>query len=93
MNIYKVNHLTNENTIHSIHVFYGKHKEKLDQLFKKNSSNTVFTSIFTQEEINTIEEKNIPVYFSQQSIHPDDSIGKIKFKIFPFLNLQNFKLH
>jgi hypothetical protein len=82
MNIYKVNHLTNENTIHSIYVFYGKHKEKLDILFKTNPSNETFSSIFTQEELKQIQDTQIPVYFFQQNIHPDDSIGTIKWKLF-----------
>jgi len=82
MNVYKVSRLKNENTIESIHVFYGKHKDKLDPLFKQNPTNEKFASLFTSDELNNIKEKNIPVYFSQQRIHIDDSIGTIKWKIF-----------
>jgi len=84
MDIYKVNYLTNENTIHSIHVFSGKNKDKLESLFKKDPMSSTFISsgIFTQEELKYIQDNKIPVSFSQQSIHLDDSIGAIKWKIF-----------
>jgi len=83
MNIYKVNHLTDGNTINKIHVFYGDHTNDLTNLFENDPNNSLFTGIFNQEELTAIlnPKKNIPVIFSHQSIHIDDTIGVIKSKI------------
>jgi len=67
--IYKVN-LIIDDVIDSVYVFYGKH------IVKKNEKEIV-KKIFTQTEIENI--KNI--YFSEQQIHRDDTIGVIKLKI------------
>jgi len=83
MNIYKVNHLTDGNTINKIHVFFGDHTSNLTELFENDPKNSLFADIFNQEELNAILNpvKKIPVIFSQQSIHIDDTIGVIKSKI------------
>ncbi len=80
--VYKVNHMKNENTIASIHVFFGPHKKQmnLDKLFKTDPTNEVF-NFFRQEELDTIQKNNIPVVFSKQQIHSDDSISTVKIKI------------
>jgi len=84
--IYKVNHLINENEIKGIYVFYGKN-DNLDELFKREPENPAFINkitnqpIFNEEEMQNIKEKNIPVHFSQQQIHFDDSIATIKLKL------------
>jgi len=84
--IYKVNHLVNENEIKGIYVFYGKN-DKLNELFKRDSENDAFIDkstgkpIFNAEEMQNIKEKDIPVHFSQQQIHFDDSIATIKLKL------------
>jgi hypothetical protein len=83
--IYKVNLLTNENTITSIHVFYGNNyivgNNKLNELFLENPNNELFLNIFDNDELNYIKKNNVKVVFSQQEIHPDDSIAAIKIKI------------
>ena len=83
MNIYKVNHLTDVNTISKIHVFYGDHTSDLTELFENDPNNSLFAEIFNQEELTAIlnPRKKIPVTFSHQSIHIDDTIGVIKSKI------------
>jgi hypothetical protein len=83
--IYKVNLLTNENTINSIHVFYGNNysvgNNKLNETFLENPDNELFLNIFDNDELNYIKKNNVKVVFSQQEIHPDDSIAAIKIKI------------
>ena len=83
--IYKVNLLTNENTINSIHVFYGNNytigNKNLDELFIENPNNELFYRVFDTEELMYIKENNISVVFSHQEIHPDDSVAAIKIKI------------
>ena len=83
MNIYKVNHLTDGNTINKIHVFFGDHTSNLTELFENDPKNSLFADIFNQEEMDAIlnPKKKIPVIFSHQSIHIDDTIGVIKSKI------------
>lgn len=83
MNIYKVNYLTDDKTINKIHVFFGNHTSNLTELFEKDPTNTLFADIFNQEELSVIlnPAKKIPVVFSHQSIHEDDTIGAIKSKI------------
>jgi len=87
--IYKVNYLSDSETINAIHVFYGEHLEieDLTELFKRDPKNPAFIDkntdlpIFNDEELYNISTKNIHVIFSEQQIHYDDSIGVIKIKI------------
>jgi hypothetical protein len=83
MNVYKVNHLTDGNTINKIHVFFGDHTSNLTELFENDPKNSLFADIFNQEELDAIlnPTKKIQVIFSHQSIHIDDTIGVIKSKI------------
>lgn len=88
--IYKINYLK-ENKIVSIHVFYGENVAvngiNLDELFKTEPSNAAFIDsvsgipIFNSEELTYISENNIPVNFTTQQIHYDDTIGTVKLKI------------
>ena len=87
--IIKVNLLKDENTIKSIYVFYGFHEniETFERLFKNDPRNMVFmnkntgTPIFNDTELEHIKKNNIPVIFSEQRLHYDDTIGTIKLKI------------
>jgi len=83
--IYKVNHLTDENTIKTIYVFFGNNLDVPDpnDLFKRDPRNIVFKNIFNDEELEIILDntKPINVVFSKQQIHIDDTIGTIKIKI------------
>jgi hypothetical protein len=90
--IFKINYLIGENKIHTIFVFYGeaydsKSKNPIENLFKIAPQNQSFLDpinknvIFSEKEMNEIREKSIPVIFSDQQIHLDDSIGSIKIKI------------
>ena len=81
MNIYKVNYLTSVTNIKSIHVFYGNHDQDLEKIYTENPKSEIFAKIFTEEELSSIQSKNIHVSFSQQYLHEDDSIGIIKTKI------------
>ena len=67
--IYKVNQLV-DGVVDSVYVFYGK------PIVKKNEKE-IIRKIFKPEEIERI--KNI--YFSEQQIHRDDTIGVIKLKV------------
>jgi hypothetical protein len=70
---YKVKKLVN-NKVDTIYVFYGK-KEG-------NSENDeILRKIFTDKEYDEIKSNNTKIVFSQQRIHPDDSIATIKIKI------------
>ena len=88
--IYKVNYLTNANTITSITVFYGIKPKKINlkDEFKKNPKSEYFIDkntgnpIFNDDELKQIKGKNIKVVFSDQEIHYDDTVGIVKFKIF-----------
>ena len=81
MNAYKVNELTSVNTISKIHVFIGPHEENLDELFSSNPRDSKFSSLFNEEDLANIAKMKIPVKFSQQYLHQDDSVGTIKTKI------------
>ena len=67
--IYKINHIV-DGVINSVYVFYG-------QPINKKNEKEIVKKIFTPAEIENI--KNI--YFSEQQIHRDDTIGVIKIKI------------
>ena len=71
--IYKVKKLTNDK-VDTIYVFYGRKDKKIteDKLIKQ---------IFTEKEYDEIKEHNTKIIFSEQKIHPDDSISTIKIKI------------
>ena len=71
--IYKLNYLVDGN-VNIIFVFYGKKNVS-------NGNNELFKEVFTDQEIEKINSKNISVIFSEQMIHFDDSIGTIKIKI------------
>jgi hypothetical protein len=74
--IYKVNQLV-DGVVDSVYVFYGK------PIVKKNEKE-IIKKIFTQQEIESI--KNI--YFSEQQIHRDDTIGVIKLKVLSELKIK-----
>ena len=67
--IYKVNLLV-DGVIDSVYVFYGQH------IIKKNEKEIV-QQLFTPSEIENIKQ----IYFSENQIHRDDTIGVIKLKI------------
>ena len=89
--IYKINYLIDKDTIKAIYVFFGNHLDVQSptELFKRDPRNVAFINketglpIFTEKEITAIlrPEAPIDVYFSDQQIHFDDSIGTIKLKI------------
>ena len=81
--IYKVNYLNGTSSPHSILVFFGNNVdiEDPEELFKREPTNIVFKNIFNKKEYQNIKEQNIPVKFSKQQIHFDDTIGVIKMKI------------
>ena len=72
--IYKVNYLV-DGLIDTIYVFMGK---KITNVGKETD---LFETIFTEEENEIITTNKIHVVFSEQQIHPDDTIGVIKLKI------------
>jgi hypothetical protein len=71
--IYKVKNLKNDK-VDTIYVFYGKKDKQIseDELIKK---------VFSNKEYDEIKLDNIKIVFSEQRIHPDDSIATIKIKI------------
>jgi hypothetical protein len=70
---YKVKKLVN-NKIDTIYIFYGK-KEAT------NPNDEMLKKILTDKEYAEIKSNNSKVVFSEQRIHPDDSIATIKIKI------------
>ena len=88
--IYKVNLVSDNNTLNSIIVFYGKSdidKAELTELFKTDPNNEKFLDkytgnpIFTSEELDFIKKNNSEVSFSNHQIHLDDTILSVKLKI------------
>ena len=72
--IYKVKLLLN-GLINSIYVFAGK------KSIETESEEDLFKRIFTEKENEIIKKQKIPIKFSEQQIHFDDTIGAIKIKI------------
>ena len=81
--IFKINKLTNKNSIDEIYVFYGDNLviDEADILFQNEPDNVIFKSIFDDKELDIIKKDKPKVIFIKQSIHIDDSIGVIKLKI------------
>jgi hypothetical protein len=71
--IYKVKKIKNDR-VDTIYVFYGRNDNQIseDDLTKK---------VFSIKEYDDIKRDNIKIVFSEQRIHPDDSIATIKIKI------------
>ena len=89
--IYKVSHL-DKNLVKTIYVFIGKMTmeakyKQLDKLFRKNPSKSIFSGIFSAEELTEITDNNTTVKFIPDRLHLDDTIENIKKKI--LLHLQN----
>jgi len=95
--IFKVNKLSDKNVTDDIYVFYGSQFSKtednpndlfdrlIDNLSKPPDINFyeyIIQNVFNKDELIYIKEKKIDVFFINQSIHFDDSIGVIKLKIF-----------
>ena len=81
--IFKVNKLTDTNTIDKIYVFNGfKFSDDLNTLIRTEKTNEKFSDVFTPEEWKNITQNNIDVKFINENIHIDDSIDVIKLKIF-----------
>ena len=77
--IYKINRVTN-NEISQVYVFAGDN----------DVSESDYPEIFSAEELRNINEKNIPVQIINAYIHGDDTIQRIKEKIFKECrNIQN----
>ena len=81
--IYKINHIQ-EDTIKQIYIFSGN--ETID---KSNYTDSNGNSIFSEEELQNIQENHIDIQFVDSAmIHGDDTIGIIKKKIVHFLSLE-----
>ena len=85
--IFKVNKMSDTNTIDTIYVFNGfKFRDELNTLIKTEKTYEPFSDIFTQEEWNNKIKYDIDVKFINENIHIDDSIDVIKLKIFGAIN-------
>jgi hypothetical protein len=71
--IYKVKQLVN-NKVNTVFVFYGRKRADVQ-------NKETIEQIFTEEEYDEIKSNKSRIVFSEQTIHPDDSIATIKFKI------------
>ena len=69
--IYKINRVVNNETTH-IYVFAGDKEIPVSD----------YSQIFSAKEIRDIQDKNIPVQIINAYIHGDDTIQRIKEKIF-----------
>ena len=74
--IFRVKYLVNNET-DKILVFYGKNIDNLTQ-------QELLSKVFTDEELDDIEENSINVVFLEEQIHFDDTIGTIKLKILEY---------
>ena len=92
--IIKVNKLIGKgkDKIESIIVFWGTNLEipnpttLFNEFIKSSKKNlkkySPIKDIFSKDELTNISSNNIPVTFTNQSIHIDDSIGVVKLKVF-----------
>ena len=72
--IYKVKKLINDK-VDTIYVFYGRKEKEMTE-------EKLIKQIFTDDkEYDYIKEHNTKIVFTEQKIHPDDSIATIKIKI------------
>jgi len=71
--IYKVKNLKNDK-VDTIYVFYGRKDKQISQ-------DEVIKKVFSDKEYDDMKRDNIKIVFSEQRIHPDDSIAAIKIKI------------
>ena len=85
--IYKFAHIGRNNNIKILYVFIGENANKmtsdaLDRLFIQKPTDEAFKGVFTEDEINELNEMNpIPkIKFIPESIHLDDTIETIKKK-------------
>ena len=79
--MYKIFQLKDNNTIENIIVFHGKTTTDMNLLFRENKNYKTFQHIFEKREWELINSMNISVFFTEQEIHLDDTIGDIKLKI------------
>ena len=76
--IFKLNHVIN-NRISKIYIFHGNQPISLDEGFANINKKY---NLFTEEEYNFIQSNNIEISYINKLIHPDDTIIRIKEKIF-----------
>jgi hypothetical protein len=83
--IFKIKHIIEGNSTIKIIVFFGIDLFISDPntLFKQSPRDKSFANVFSQKELDDIldPENPIEVFFSNQQIHLDDSIGTIKLKL------------
>ena len=81
--IIKVYNLTDKDIVKNITVYMGssRYQENISELFKENRSSDLFKDVFSEDEMKSIENKSIPVIFTDQFIYSDDTIESIKKKI------------
>ena len=79
--IIKIYNLKNKDSLKNIIVFYGKSDVDLNELFKKDYENKLFTNVFSSNELEKIKNDDIMVIFSDLRIYPDDTIETIKKKL------------
>ena len=79
--IYKIAHITEKDNIKNLYVFVGDIDTDYNTLFKKNTRDTIFKTLFTLNEIKDIEKNNTKVFFINETLHIDDTIEVIKKKI------------
>ena len=76
--IFKLNHVI-DNRISKIYIFHGNQSISLEDGFANINRNY---NLFTEEEYNFIQSNNIEISYINKFIHPDDTIIRIKEKIF-----------
>jgi hypothetical protein len=76
--IYKVKQLVN-NKLNTIYVFYGRKQENAE-------NEEIIKKIFTEQEYDEIKSNKTKIVFSEETIHPDDTIATIKIKIINQIN-------
>ena len=55
--------------------------QDISELFKTDSQNTIFEGVFSKDQLEQMNEKQIDVHFSEQFIYIDDTIETIKKKV------------
>jgi hypothetical protein len=82
---YKIFKLKSNTEIESIIVFYGESygasNYDYNEIYRKNKKSPKIHEFFSEIEWNVINEKNIPIYFSELQIHIDDTLLDVKLKI------------
>ena len=87
--IFKLNHVIN-NKISKIYIFHGNEKISREESFATINQRL---NLFTEDEFSHIQSNGITIEYINKFIHPDDTIIRIKEKIFNEIDELNISIN